>query len=70
MKVEDIRARVHELGVLVGRYRPDHEDLHGREDAIHRDVLLAIAEGRCADPAACAREALRTTHLLFDRWCA
>lgn len=62
-----------EIAVKVGYIRDiagDDEAAHGREDALHQEVLQAIAEGRCADPAACARAALETTNIEFARWCA
>jgi hypothetical protein len=50
----------------------DHDDerAHAREDELYRDVLSAIAEGRCGDPAECARLALTTQEINFNRWCA
>lgn len=48
----------------------DSEAAHGMEDRLHQDVLRAIAAGECADPAACATEALQTLNIKFERWCA
>ena len=50
--------------------RADDEAAHGAEDALHKAVLLAIADGTASDPAACARETLRTIEIEFARWCA
>lgn len=44
----------------------DADNMKRREAVLHQEVLRAIAEGRCNDPAACADEALRT----IDRWLA
>lgn len=48
----------------------DAELAHSAEDDLHKAVLKAIAAGRCADPAACAHEALKTDEIEFPRWCA
>ena len=48
----------------------DDEVAHILEDDLHVEVLEAIAEGRCADPAGCAHEALKTLGLTFSRWYA
>lgn len=47
----------------------DPEAAHAEEDAIFHLVLQAIAEG-VADPAGCARAALKSCDLNFPRWCA
>ncbi len=43
----------------------DNDDVQEQEGYLHADVLSAIAEGRCEDPRACAREAVKT--LRIDR---
>ena len=48
----------------------DNEAAHAIEDGLHQSVLRAIAEGRCADPAACAAAALETRRIEFARWYA
>ncbi len=48
----------------------DDECAHSEEDAIHRRVLSAIAEGKCTDPAECSRLAISTDEIDFARWCA
>jgi hypothetical protein len=48
----------------------NHAAAHIREDDIHRTVLVAIAEGRCDDPKACAEEAIKTLGFKFNRHCA
>lgn len=48
----------------------DDEAAHGAEDELYRHVLEAIAGGWCEDPAECAREALETRNIEFERWCA
>ena len=50
--------------------RGDFEAAHAAEDDLHQEVLLAIARGRCEDPAACASAALRTQGIDFARYCA
>lgn len=66
MKVEDVKRRVGEIAA-----RADFNDqAHSMEDSLHSDVLRAIASGTAEDPVACAREALRTEDLEFERWFA
>ncbi len=48
----------------------DDEGAHSREDDLHQEVLAAIRDGECDDPAACAGEALKTLAIEFHRWCA
>lgn len=50
--------------------RGDDESAHAEEDRLHCAILLAVAEGRCDDPRACAREALKSLDIAFARWCA
>lgn len=50
--------------------RWDNEVAHAMEDALRADVLAAIADGICTDPAECARLALSTDDLDFCRWFA
>ena len=50
--------------------RWDNEGAHIAEDELYMDVLKAIAEGRCDDPAACASEALKSDNIDFVRWYA
>ena len=50
--------------------RADDEMAHSYEDALHQDVLAAIARGDCQDPAKAAKAALRTVKIDFARWCA
>lgn len=64
MKLEKITKKVQEVRDLAGT---DFEAAHGREIDLHKDVLRAIANGKCEDPAACAKEALRTTRIKFKR---
>ena len=48
----------------------DDEQAHSLEDELHRAVLGAIADGSCVDPVACARLALTSKNIEFERWCA
>lgn len=45
----------------------DSGEAHWMEDKLHQDVLLAIAENRCEEPAVCSRLALTTLDIDFDR---
>ncbi len=45
----------------------DSERAHVAEDILYRDILRAIAEGRCADPTMCATEALKACLIEFRR---
>lgn len=66
MTVDEVRERVAKIAAIGG----DDELAHGEEDLLHEEVLRAIADGRCPDPAGAAREALKTLDLDFERWCA
>jgi hypothetical protein len=46
----------------------DDAKAHILEDALYEGVLVAIAEGRCEDPRACAAEALKSSEFDFSRW--
>ena len=48
----------------------DDERAHSFEDGLHEEVLKAIAEGRCEDPAKAAALALTTRNIEFCRWYA
>ncbi len=61
-----VRSQVDAISGIAG----DEETAHVREDELHVDVLSAIADGRCTDVAACARLALTTLDIDFDRWYA
>lgn len=52
----------------IQQHSGDDEAMHSMEDSLHQNVLLAIAEGRCNDSAACARAALETLKMDFARW--
>ena len=43
---------------------------HDIEDELYERVMRAIAEGRCSDPAACARVAIKTKEFPFPRYTA
>lgn len=47
-----------------------HEVAHIAEDQLFADVLAAIADGTCDDPKACARAALTSVGIQFERGCA
>lgn len=48
----------------------DAEAAHKSEDDLYLALLTAIAEGRCKDPAECARVAIQSKNIAFHRWCA
>jgi hypothetical protein len=64
---EAVGARVEEIRQRAEQFQHDGGP-HAMEDTLYRDVLRAIAEGRCDEPAACALEALRADGLDFPRW--
>lgn len=66
MTVEEIERRVEAIRDSAG----DDEVAHGMEDRLRHDVLEAIANRKCDDPAECAGAVLRTTDIDFQRWCA
>lgn len=68
MTVEDVQRRLATIRTYA--LKGDHEAAHSCEDSLNEDVLLAIADGRCVDPAGVAREALRSSDIEFNRWCA
>lgn len=61
-----IEGRVRDIEAMAG----DDEAAHSEEDRLWESVLMAIANGETADPAACARAALKTKNIDFQRWCA
>ncbi|MFP8960022.1 hypothetical protein ACLIYP_05530 [Streptomyces nanhaiensis] len=65
LTAEDIARRLAEIHAV----QDDNEAAHGLEDALHRDVLAAIAAG-APDAELLAAAALRTETLDFGRWCA
>lgn len=66
MTVKDVKYRVAEVAALVG----DPQGAHYEEDRLYKDVLIAISEGTCDDPRACASAALKARGLGFPRWYA
>jgi hypothetical protein len=66
MTPEDVQRVLHSIRDASG----DDEVAHGMEDGLYGAVLLAIADGTCTDPRECARLALMTKELKFQRWCA
>jgi len=66
LTVDQVKERV----AKIVQIRSDDEAAHSEEDLLHFEVLQAIADGNCEDPAACAREALKTEEIEFSRWCA
>lgn len=61
-----VREHVGKIAAIAG----DDETAHAKEDELHQALLMAIADGACDDPAACAAEALKTKQIDFERWCA
>lgn len=66
MDISTVRTRVEKIEAMKG----DDEMAHAEEDELFADLLSAIANGTCQNPAECAREALRTRDIKFARWCA
>lgn len=66
MYLADVAARVAKIRALA----PDYEAQHAEEDKLYREILVAIAEGRCPDPASFARIALYAAIIDFPRHCA
>lgn len=64
MTPEDVCKRV----VAIAQMVDDPEAAHSEEDTLYQDVLRAIGSGECSDPAYCARVALDTLSLEFERW--
>lgn len=64
--VSTVRASV----ASVDEVKSDYAMAHSLESDLHLEVLRAIAEGRCAEPAAVAKEALATRAIEFARHCA
>lgn len=65
MTLDDIQERLNRIASILS-----DDEAHMWEDSLHQDVLKAIAEGQCDDPAACARLALTSQQMVFSRWCA
>lgn len=66
--VADVQAslkRIYELATF-----QSHEVAHIAEDQLHAEVLAAIADGTCDDPKACAKTALMSERITFQRGCA
>lgn len=61
MTIEEVRDCVQRIRSLAD----DDEVAHSLEDALHREVLLAISKGA---PKELAGEALLTLHIEFHRW--
>lgn len=66
--VVDVHAALSRIVDLV-RFH-SHEVAHIAEDQLHAKVLASIADGTCDDPAACAKAALKSERIQFDRGCA
>jgi hypothetical protein len=63
-------ATVRERLAKIRQLAVDPEAAHSAEDDLYTDLLRAIANGKCEDPAKCAKLALTSRKLRFDRWCA
>ena len=64
LTVKDVIERVQKIFDI----RDDDEMAHIYEDNLYLDVLKAIAEEKCDNPAACAREAVKADEIKFSRW--
>lgn len=54
----------------IERLSDNPESAHVEEDHMRDAVLRAIASGLVDDPAACAKEAIKSCDIAFPRWCA
>jgi hypothetical protein len=68
MTVEHIREWLDEIRAKAKE--GDHEATHGREDSMYQELVWSIAKGKCDDPAACCKEALKSKRIKFRRDCA
>lgn len=66
LTTKEVRRRVAAIRKAV----QDDERAHGMENTLYIDVLRAIATHQCEDPASCAKAALATEKLDFNRWTA
>jgi hypothetical protein len=66
MNPDKVKDRIEEIKGMMG----DNESAHIHEDLLWRDVLSAIADGTCENPQECARLAITTDELDFERWYA
>lgn len=66
MTINDVLAEVERIRIKAA----NDEIAHGMEDDLHQNVLRAIADGTCDDPAGCARAVLTTQDISFGRWYA
>jgi hypothetical protein len=60
--------RIQDRLAVIKSIAQDPEAAHGTEDGLFIEVLVAIAEGLCDDPAECARLALTSRDIDFPRW--
>lgn len=67
--VADVHASLKRIYELATFHR-HAEAAHIAEDQLHADVLAAIADGTCENPKACAKAALNSVEIRFDRGCA
>lgn len=66
--LETIRNEVEAIRRIAG----DDEAAHMAEDDLHQQVLMLVADGEISgeEAAECAREAMKTADIVFERWCA
>jgi len=65
MTVTDVQQR---LVSIQAEAQEDCVEAHEQENTLWFVVLRDIAAGTCADPQGCAREALKSREIDFDRW--
>lgn len=66
MEIKEVINQVKEIKKVA--YDP--EEAHWLEDILYEKVLDEIASGKCSDPKAFAKEALKTKDFYFPRWCS
>jgi hypothetical protein len=64
--LKEIQERINHIREISG----DDELAHSHEDALYYEVLQAIANSQCADPAAAAKLVITTWEIKFARLCA
>jgi hypothetical protein len=65
MTLNEVRHRIDEIQ---RSSIANPRNAHIKEELLLLGVLQAIADRSCADPAALAREVLKTTELQYVRW--
>jgi hypothetical protein len=65
MTVDEVRKCVEEICTAS---ETDSEEAHELEDSLYLAVLTAIAEGKCEDPVAIAKEAITSQDAFYEKF--